>query len=322
MLVDYTDSESDSNSISDAGQTEKCNHDKQNGSGDRTRKRKAQGEQGDRDTEPVRAKVKSKPPPQLPSSFHSLYATNVRTSATDDPSLHAGRTRQVPHVVGNWPTHVYLEWSPSKSEVEILDKLLKSAEAALQSMSSHSIQDVKLHSFLRSELGALLPLHVSLSAPLVLKTEQKTVFQQSLVNKVTNSHLKLKPFTVEVVGLDWVANQDRSRSFLVLRLSRPENDELNTLLSACNGIARQFQVPTLYDDADDGISKRSRRNVDRSGAFHISIAWTLQVPDDQKQKQQQVRDLGVDEWRGLKIKFSLLKLKIGSSVTDIPFVKR
>jgi predicted HAD superfamily Cof-like phosphohydrolase len=38
--------------------------------------------------------------PPLPAAFHDLYTTNSRISTSDDP---------VPHVEGNWPSHVYLE---------------------------------------------------------------------------------------------------------------------------------------------------------------------------------------------------------------------
>jgi len=47
--------------------------------------------------------------PSPPLSFYSLYATNVRANISDDPELHAGRKRQMPHIEGNWPTHIYLE---------------------------------------------------------------------------------------------------------------------------------------------------------------------------------------------------------------------
>lgn len=47
--------------------------------------------------------------PSLPTAFHDLYASSIRVSVRDDPNLHGGRRRVIPHVEGNWPTHIYLE---------------------------------------------------------------------------------------------------------------------------------------------------------------------------------------------------------------------
>ena len=51
----------------------------------------------------------ARPPPALPAAFHALYPTAARPSTADDPALHDGRKRQLPHTPGVWPTHVYIE---------------------------------------------------------------------------------------------------------------------------------------------------------------------------------------------------------------------
>ena len=97
---------------------------------------------------------------------------------------------------------------------------------------------------------------------------------------------KLSPSTI-----DWVPNYEKTRWFLVLRLSRPRNNELNELLHISNSIVQQFGQPPLYATATvtpTSSTPKKRRITqktsapadieDQSEAFHISIAWALTAP--------------------------------------------
>jgi hypothetical protein len=140
---------------------------------------------------------------------------------------------------------------------------------------------------LQSELGAPLPLHVSLSRTLQIKTDDREMFLGTV-----NSSLRraaVQAFHLDFRGLKWVPNFERNRWFLVLGITKPAHDELNRLLSACNEAAQKSGHPALYSGGKgDGPMETNsptadphltHDRADRSENFHVSIAWNLTEPD-------------------------------------------
>ncbi|KAK2595655.1 poly(U)-specific 3'-to-5' RNA exonuclease [Conoideocrella luteorostrata] len=258
--------------------------------------------------------------PPLPSSFHDLYASTVRQSVVDDPSLHQGRKRLNPHVIGNWPTHIYVEWHPSKTQHDTINALIEKTQRQIG-------EDFHLHSFLTSDLGTDLPLHISLSKPLSLPTSSKGDFLSKTEDAIYASGIA--PFSVKPAGLAWHKSPESDRMFFVLRvvttnhittnkadgkkspLKLSTNPELMALLVKCNKIATHFRQPPLYQQT---------RSESVDSAFHISIGWTLGSPDEgsclkalDNFTEKEFRD--IHTW---KIETDGVKAKIGNVITHIP----
>ncbi|EON98320.1 hypothetical protein UCRPA7_6145 [Phaeoacremonium minimum UCRPA7] len=272
--------------------------------------------------------------PPLPSAFHDLYASTVRPSPVDDPSLHQGRRRQIPHVAGNWPSHIYVEWHPPAGAHALLHGLLSALGAELRSPSAESSSPIELSTFLTSDLGAPLPLHVSLSRPFVLRTDEKDAFLEQLGEAVRGSGVA--PFELRAPALAWHRSPDSNRSFLVLRVrsssssgnrggSRPDgqapgphNRELATLLERCNKLVASYGQPTLYQQ------KPGAEGGDGSGsatdAFHISIAWSFAEPTAEL-RDRTAAVFARDEFRDaipeIPVSVNEIKVKIGNVVTNV-----
>ncbi|KZL87095.1 hypothetical protein CI238_01711 [Colletotrichum incanum] len=249
--------------------------------------------------------------PPLPDQFHDLYASTVRTSTADDPNLHQGRKRTVPHIAGNWPSHVYIEWHPTADQHSLLAAFLDKTKLLLGSQ--------KLYPLLTSDLNAPLPLHISLSRPLSLTTAQKDPFFSSLTSSLSSA---TGDFTLSPRGVGFFKSPDSDRAFLVLRVADPaasrdntstsgKNPQLRTLLAKCNAVALRFDHPALYQ-------AHATELVD--DAFHVSIGWTFGLPPEDAclrtyalLKQPEFRD--IRQW---KIEVSGVKVKIGNVVTHLP----
>lgn len=183
-----------------------------------------------------------------------------------------------------------------------------------------------VRSLLQNELGVALPLHVSLSRPLVLKTEQKDEFLPALKQAVSGSGVK--SFTTRLEQLQWHPNEDRTRWFLVLRVA-DSNDELMKLLRACNSVADTYGQPRLYQEDGPGQSNKHKQGVQMNQEqdsqvakkFHISIAWSLQKPSESgvTNAGKSFGD-GTDlpsSVRSLRVGFGEVKVRIGQDVTSL-----
>ncbi|KAI9714230.1 MAG: hypothetical protein M1812_006451 [Candelaria pacifica] len=282
--------------------------------------------------------------PPLPAAFHDLYASTSRPSTRDDPSLHGGRKRVMPHIEGNWATHIYLEWYPTPTESNQISNLINAFE------TNSAKKESRVQSLLTSDLGARLPLHISLSRPIVLQTEQRQSFTEQLQEKIRKSGVR--PFDISFTSLDWVSNYESTRWFLVSRLSKPATNALNCLLHHCNQVAASFGQGTLYAEPIPGPEAtprernrgrgrglrgrheirtvRGERSVkpiiaDCSSHFHVSIAWTLEAPSEHLLELTQspsVMSTLNKEKQALVVEFDSVKLKIGNAVTAISLPTR
>lgn len=296
------------------------------------------------------------PLPPLPAAFHDLYASTVRTTTRDDPSLHQGRTRQTPHVAGLWPSHVYVEWHPPPDVHALLARLV----AALQqrqitnASAERGRKERKITSLLLSDLGAPLPLHISLSRPLALASDAKAPFLRDTERAVRASGVAAFRLACRgAVAAEWHRTAESGRSFLVLRVrssrggseSRSSiqsgggrqrnvaegeqedggvdpdgnpNPELTELLRRCNTVAAKHGQPGLYQWAEGCDGPGAGRQLGE--AFHVSIAWSFAEPDDELERAtRQVFGEPATERRLREVQVPVegVKVKIGNVITHV-----
>jgi hypothetical protein len=188
----------------------------------------------------------------------------------------------------------------------------------------------KLVPSLQSELGAPLPLHVSLSRTLQIRTEDREVFLETLTSCLRKA--AVQSFHFRFQGLKWVPNFERNRWFLVLSIEKPVQDELNRLLSACNEATGRCGHHGLYvgghgdgptennTPRDESKRRKSQQHegeiVDRSDRFHISIAWNLEEPDSNWTSL--IKTIDVSKYlESPRASFDVVKARIGNMVHNI-----
>ncbi|KAF8552765.1 hypothetical protein OG21DRAFT_1340032 [Imleria badia] len=183
-------------------------------------------------------------PTQKKRKLPALSASLTVPTPVDDPALHQGRARTVPHVEGQYSTYIYV---PLVLHHE--DALYTLVEDALTLAST----DVPtLHTIGRQERGR--ELHISLSRPLFLRAHQREDFKRA-VKQVASS---IAPFDASFTTFSELTNDERTRTFLALDIGAGHG-ELRRCLDFLGPTLRLLRQREFYGDPK----------------FHASIAWAL-----------------------------------------------
>jgi 2'-5' RNA ligase len=230
---------------------------------------------------------------------------------------------------------------PTQTESQELHGLINNIQRSIERANNTRRKPLPVPDItpsLRSPLGAPLPLHVSLSRTLQIKTDDREAFVETL--NLSLRKVAVRPFCVRFSRLKWVPNFERNRWFLVLGIEKPAQDELNRLLEACNEAAEKCGYPGLYTGGigdgpteDNTTSTNSGKRmksthegfgdkverpacVDYTGNFHVSIAWNLVEPNPEWMTL--VQSIDVADYAGLAMtSFDAVKAKVGNMVNNI-----
>ena len=149
---------------------------------------------------------------------------------------------------------------------------------------------------------------------------------------------------MKLADLYWVSNLEKTRWFLALQLQRPEGDELNRLLAACNSTVADYSQPPLYASprsasqqslkgngrvrklghSDMSAPPKNEEILDFSSSFHISIGWTLERPSSHVMDTTtaNISDGASTSLKKVSVKVDTIKVKVGNVVTSISLVPK
>uniref|UniRef100_A0A182K0F9 U6 snRNA phosphodiesterase n=1 Tax=Anopheles christyi TaxID=43041 RepID=A0A182K0F9_9DIPT len=169
----------------------------------------------------------------IPSTIHDTEADGQQ-----DLSKHQGRTRSFPHERGIWASYVFIDYSDSDGWLEIQNecKTLLSDTTTL-------------------DFNLIDRMHLSLTKTFTIRHHNINPFVENLREQLAGR----RRFRLEFSGLQVYVNEERTRTFLGVRVAEESNGPLNKLVTSLDECLREYKLPLYYTDR----------------AFHVSIMWCL-----------------------------------------------
>uniref|UniRef100_D8PZL2 U6 snRNA phosphodiesterase n=1 Tax=Schizophyllum commune (strain H4-8 / FGSC 9210) TaxID=578458 RepID=D8PZL2_SCHCM len=167
----------------------------------------------------------------------------------DNPALHQGRIRSVPHVDGQWACHVYVPVTlkPRSALRDVLEDAIQRAKTSGMS-AFHTFWDAETP---RPEL------HISLSRPIFLRAHQR----EDLKRAVKRVARETQGFSTSFTSFSVLTNDENTRAFLTVDVGAG-HPELAAMTSKLTPFLRSVRQQEYYS----------------CPKYHASIGWTLLSP--------------------------------------------
>ncbi|XP_074644902.1 U6 snRNA phosphodiesterase 1-like [Tubulanus polymorphus] len=178
--------------------------------------------------------------PSVPAAVKCMYReTEIKESAErqnyDNSENHKGRKRTFQHERGNWATYVYV---PFEVDCDYEDF----ARTALQQVSD--ITDFHLIETPHISVTKTFPIRFHIIAP--------------LMNSIREALSNIRVFTCLLDDLDVYVNEEKTRTFIGLKVSYGHND-LVKIISSLDDVLKEYHLPVFYQEP----------------SLHLSFAWCL-----------------------------------------------
>ncbi|KIK95804.1 hypothetical protein PAXRUDRAFT_11220 [Paxillus rubicundulus Ve08.2h10] len=197
--------------------------------------------------------INEPPQPKKKRKLPTLSSSLTIPTPIDNPALHQGRVRTIPHVEGQYATYIYvpLVLHPKDVLYTLLQDVLKFAEEPVPSLYPIGRQS---DGQIAGSRAAQWELHISLSHPLFLRAHQREEFKRA-IQQVASS---LAPFDASFAAFSELTNDERTRTFLAVEVGAG-HVELRRCLDLLSPTLRLLRQKEFYADPK----------------FHASIAWAL-----------------------------------------------
>ncbi|XP_052902370.1 U6 snRNA phosphodiesterase 1 [Anopheles moucheti] len=184
----------------------------------------------------------------LPSPVLQFHDTNNTAPHVEDTNKHQGRTRSFPHERGIWASYVFIDYSDADGWIELQNecKTLLNTTATL-------------------DFVAIERMHLSLTKTFTIRHHNISPFVENLREQLVGH----RRFRLEFSGLEVYVNEERTRTFVGVRVAEESYSPLNELVASVDECLAEYKLPLFY--------------VDRS--FHVSILWCLGDRESEVRKE-------------------------------------